>query len=102
MVAKISHGINLYSVLSYNQEKVDEGLGRVLATHLVIEPTDGAVDAAACMQDFERFMPSHITTRKPVIHVSLTPPRTISRPMSSLLRSDKSIWSGWVTAINPI
>lgn len=74
MVAKISHGINLYSVLSYNQEKVDEGLGRVLATHLVIEPTDGAVDAAACMQDFERFMPSHMTTRKPVIHVSLNPP----------------------------
>jgi hypothetical protein len=25
------------------------------------------------MQDFERFMPSHITTKKPVIHVSLNP-----------------------------
>lgn len=73
MVAKISHGGNLYSALSYNQEKVDEGLGCVLATNLVIEPTDGAFNAAACMQDFERFMPSHITTRKPVIHVSLNP-----------------------------
>ena len=73
MVAKISHGSNLYGALSYNQEKVDEGLGRVLATHLVIEPADGAFNATACMQDFERFMPSHITTRKPVIHVSLNP-----------------------------
>lgn len=73
MVAKISHGSNLYGALSYNQEKVDEDLGRVLATHLVIEPTDGAFNAAACMQDFERFMPSHITTRKPVIHISLNP-----------------------------
>lgn len=73
MVVKISHVSNLYGALSYNQEKVDEGLGRVLATHLVIEPTDGAFNAAACMQDFERFMPSHITTRKPVIHVSLNP-----------------------------
>ena len=73
MVAKISHGSNLYGVLSYNQEKVDEGLGKVLATNLVIEPTDGAFNASACMQDFERFMPSHITTKKPVIHVSLNP-----------------------------
>lgn len=73
MVAKISHGSNLYGALSYNQEKVDEGLGKVLATNLVIEPTDGAFNATACMQDFERFMPSHITTRKPVIHVSLNP-----------------------------
>lgn len=73
MVAKISHGSNLYGALSYNQEKVDEGLGKVLATNLVIEPADGAFNATACMQDFERFMPSHITTRKPVIHVSLNP-----------------------------
>lgn len=73
MVAKISHGSNLYGALSYNQEKVDEGLGRVLATHLVIEPADGAFNASACMQDFERLMLSHITTKKPVIHVSLNP-----------------------------
>lgn len=73
MVAKISHGSNLYGALSYNQEKVDEGLGKVLATHLVIEPADGAFNASACMQDFERFMPSHITTQKPVIHISLNP-----------------------------
>lgn len=73
MVAKISHGSNLYGALSYNQEKVDEGLGRVLATHLVIEPADGAFNVSACMQDFERLMPSHITTKKPVIHVSLNP-----------------------------
>lgn len=73
MVAKISHGSNLYGALSYNQEKVDEGLGKVLATNLVIEPIDGAFNTSACMQDFERFMPSHITTKKPVIHVSLNP-----------------------------
>lgn len=73
MVAKISHGSNLYGALSYNQEKVDEGLGKVLATNLVIEPADGVFNASTCMQDFERFMPSHITTKKPVIHVSLNP-----------------------------
>lgn len=73
MVVKISHGSNLYGALSYNQEKVDEGLGKVLETNLVIEPADGTFNASACMQDFERFIPSHITTKKPVIHVSLNP-----------------------------
>ena len=73
MVAKFSHGSSLYGALSYNQEKVDEGLGKVLATNLVIEPNDGVFNVASCMEDFERFMPSHIRTSKPVIHISLNP-----------------------------
>lgn len=73
MVAKFSHGSSLYGALTYNQEKVDEGLGKVLATNLVIEPNDGVFNVASCMQDFERFMPSHIRTSKPVIHISLNP-----------------------------
>lgn len=66
MIAKFSHGSNLYGALTYNQEKVDEGLGKVLATNLVLEPANGTFNASACMQDFERFMPSHIRTNKPV------------------------------------
>lgn len=73
MVAKFSHGNSLYGALSYNQEKVNEGLGKVLATNLVIEPNDGVFNVASCMEDFERFMPSHIRTSKPVIHISLNP-----------------------------
>lgn len=73
MIAKISHSSSLYGALSYNQEKVDEGLGKVLATNLVVEPSDGMFNATSCMQDFERFMPSHIRTSKPVIHISLNP-----------------------------
>lgn len=73
MVAKFSHGSSLYGALSYNQEKVNEGLGKVLATNLVIEPNDGVFNVGSCMEDFERFMPSHIRTSKPVIHISLNP-----------------------------
>ena len=73
MIAKFSHGSSLYGALTYNQEKVDEGLGKVLATNLVIEPTNGVFNVSDCMQDFERFMPSHIRTSKPVIHISLNP-----------------------------
>lgn len=73
MVAKFSHGSSLYGALSYNQEKVNEGLGKVLATNLVIEPNDGVFNVTSCMEDFERFIPSHIRTSKPVIHISLNP-----------------------------
>ncbi|SBW00948.1 conjugal transfer protein MobB [uncultured Dysgonomonas sp.] len=73
MVAKFSHGSNLYGALSYNQEKVNEGLGKVLATNMVIEPNDGVFNVTSCMEDFERFMPSHIRISKPVIHISLNP-----------------------------
>ena len=41
MVAKINIGSNLYGALVYNQEKVDEGLGKILGSNLVFEPTDG-------------------------------------------------------------
>jgi len=73
MVAKISHGSNLYGALSYNQEKVDEGLGKVLSTNLILEPADGVFSMGASMADFERMMPAHITTKNPVIHISLNP-----------------------------
>lgn len=73
MVAKINHGSNLYGALAYNQEKVDEEKGKVLASNLVMEPADGKFNAYACAEDFARFMPSHCRTSKPVVHISLNP-----------------------------
>ena len=73
MVAKISTGQSLYGALAYNQDKVDEGHARVLATHLVLQPEDGQFRITGCMDDFLRWMPSHCRTEKPVIHISLNP-----------------------------
>lgn len=75
MVAKINKGNNLYGALSYNQEKVDEGLGKVLASNLICEPENGRFSVAACSADFARWMPSpeHLPTKKPVIHISINP-----------------------------
>ncbi|MDR0231376.1 MAG: relaxase/mobilization nuclease domain-containing protein [Dysgonamonadaceae bacterium] len=75
MVAKINTGSSLYGALSYNQEKVDEGLGKVIASNLVCEPTDGRFNVSACAADFARWIPSleHLPTKKPVIHISLNP-----------------------------
>ena len=73
MVAKISYGSSLYGALAYNGEKVNEGVAKVLETNKVFSPADGGHDITACMQDFLACMPSHVLTKKPVIHISLNP-----------------------------
>lgn len=73
MVAKITIGSNLYGALAYNQEKVDEGLGKVLGSNLVFEPANGHFNVSQCVNDFIRFVPAHFRTEKPVFHVSINP-----------------------------
>lgn len=73
MVAKISTGQSLHGAIAYNQNKVDEGHARVLATNLVLQPADGQFNISDCMNDFRRWMPSHFRTENPVIHISLNP-----------------------------
>lgn len=75
MIARINIGSSLYGALAYNQEKVDEKLGKVLASNLVCEPMDGRFSVLACATDFARWIPSpeHLPTKKPVIHISLNP-----------------------------
>jgi len=73
MVAKINIGSNLYGALAYNQEKVDEGLGKILGSNLVFEPANGKFNITECMNDFMQFIPAHFRTEKPVFHVSLNP-----------------------------
>lgn len=73
MVAKINYGNSLYGALAYNGEKVNEGVAKILETNKVFSPADGTHNISACMQDFMAYMPSHVLTKKPVIHISLNP-----------------------------
>jgi hypothetical protein len=73
MIAKITTGKDIYGALAYNQEKVNEGLGKVLASNMIPEPEDGRFSVAACTEAFNRWLPSHYRTEKPVIHISLNP-----------------------------
>jgi hypothetical protein len=73
MVARIVTGSNLYGALEYNQQKVDNSAGRVLATHLLSEPVDGNFSVAQTVADFHFLMPKNFRTEKPVIHISLNP-----------------------------
>lgn len=52
---------------------MDEGHAKILAANLVLQPEDGQFSIGDCMKDFQRWMPSHYRTEKPVIHISLNP-----------------------------
>lgn len=73
MVADIHIGNNLYGALSYNQEKIDAGLGKVLEANRIFVPADGQFSVGDCMRDFERAMPEQVTTTRGIIHISLNP-----------------------------
>src|SRR5680860_1415285 len=73
MVAKINVGISLFGALSYNQEKIDKGEGKILCSNKVLLPMDGSLNMSFCLRSFENHMPKDIKTEKPVIHISLNP-----------------------------
>ena len=73
MVANITTGKNIYGAPAYNQQKVDRGKGAVLATSNICEPPDGCFSVAVLADELLGWMPSHIRTEKPVIHISLNP-----------------------------
>lgn len=72
-MADIHIGNNLYGALSYNQEKIDAGLGKILEANRIFVPADGQFSVGDCMRDFERAMPEQTTTTRGIIHISLNP-----------------------------
>lgn len=73
MVAKISVGNSLYGALAYNGEKINEGQGRLLATHKIFDEGTGRLDIRQAAEDFTRYLPEQVRTSKPVVHISLNP-----------------------------
>ena len=73
MVAKINVGSSLYGALAYNGEKINEGQGRLLATHKIFDEGTGRLDIRRAAEDFARYLPEQVRTLKPVVHISLNP-----------------------------
>jgi len=73
MVAKINVGSSLFGALSYNQEKIDEGLGKVLFSNRIIQNTDGSHTMYFNLKSFEPYLDANKRTEKPVLHISLNP-----------------------------
>ncbi len=73
MIAKISSGSSLFGALSYNQEKVDEGVANVLFSQNIIRSVNGEYTIPMCMRSFEPYLFANNKTQNPVIHISLNP-----------------------------
>lgn len=73
MIARISSGKSLFGALSYNQEKVDEGVANVLFSQNIVRTVDGSYNVALCMRSFKPYLSANNKTRNPVIHISLNP-----------------------------
>lgn len=63
----------MYGALAYNAEKVEAGQGKVLGANKVCYGSDGLLGLNGCLRDFSAHMPSHIATKKPIVHISLNP-----------------------------
>jgi hypothetical protein len=73
MVTKISSGSSLYSVLAYNQKKVDDEKAKVLFSHRIIEPLEQSISIEAYTRSFEPYLSANRNTQKPIMHISINP-----------------------------
>ena len=73
MVAKISTGSSLFGVLAYNQDKVDRKEAEVLFSNKMLLSEDGRFSIGGCMRSFEMQMPVQLSTKKPILHISINP-----------------------------
>jgi len=73
MVAKINVGSSLFGTLSYNQEKINEGLGKILSGNRIIQNMDGSYNMYFNLKSFEPYLEVNKRTEKPVLHISINP-----------------------------
>ena len=73
MIAKIGRGANIIGALSYNQLKVDQENGAIVATHRIRETVNGQFTVNQLYSSFEPYLMANRRTEKPVLHISLNP-----------------------------
>ncbi|GAB6122407.1 conjugal transfer protein MobB [Dysgonomonas termitidis] len=73
MVAKINSGSSLFGTLSYNQEKVEQGKGKILFGNRMIQHVDGTYNMYLNIKSFELYLDANKRTERPVLHISLNP-----------------------------
>lgn len=75
MVAKINRGASLYGAIIYNQQKVNEATGRIIAGNRMI--TDSLYDPDRIVRQtmfaFESYLAANRNTEMPILHISLNP-----------------------------
>lgn len=73
MVAKITHGNDLWGAVSYNQNKVDEKQASVIHSQDILFSPDLTYNTRDTVRSFDFHMLANNRTKNPVIHISLNP-----------------------------
>ena len=63
----------MFGALAYNQNKVDSGEAKVLFSNRMLLSEDGNFSIGGCMRSFEMQMPVQLSTKKPILHISINP-----------------------------
>ena len=63
----------MFGALAYNQNKVDSGEAKVLFSNRMLLSEDGNFSIGECMRSFEMQMPVQLSTKKPILHISINP-----------------------------
>ena len=75
MVAKINRGASLYGAITYNQQKVNDALARIISGNRMITDVTGNPERMVqhTMWAFENYLLANRNTEKPILHISLNP-----------------------------
>ena len=73
MVAKIGKGANLYGVILYNCQKVEDEKGQILALNNLPETLNGLYTVSYLTKCFDPYLSANLRTEKPIRHISLNP-----------------------------
>ena len=63
----------MFGALAYNQNKVDSEDAKVLFSNKMLLSEDGNLSIGECMRSFEMQMPVQLSTKKPILHISINP-----------------------------
>ena len=63
----------MFGALAYNQNKVDSEEAKVLFSNRMLLGEDGNFSIGECMRSFEMQMPVQLSTKKPILHISINP-----------------------------
>lgn len=63
----------MFGALAYNQNKVDSEEAKVLFSNRMLLSEDGNFSISECMRSFEMQMPVQLSTKKPILHISINP-----------------------------
>ncbi|BFO67351.1 conjugal transfer protein MobB [Chryseobacterium sp. KCF3-3] len=73
MIAKIGRSSNLYGVLAYNHNKVEQEKGKILFMNKMVETPNGRYTISQLAESFDPYLAANRNTEKHTLHLSLNP-----------------------------